>query len=891
MSLEFVSVVLLRVTLWLALVTVLAICLRRSSAALRHLVWCVGLIGAGLLPLLELLPGYQIEVWQVPAQAPAPVVAASVPDSQALALPLPPLGEPGAPVAGPVPAMAPAPASPGWPLSTWLLLLYLLPVALLLLRLGLALRRLQRLRRGFQSAPGQLQAAADQLAHRLGLGRPPRLCIDAGTAAPFTLGLHRTLVVLPPAAEDWPPLRLQAVLAHELGHIQRRDAWTQMMARLVTILYWFHPLVWLASRRLHLEQERACDDKVLALGLPASGYVEQLLGIADDCGSLPRPALVHSAIASPAELKHRLHAILRAGQRRGLGARLLKLVSVSACLLVAGVGLARPGVAAPDLQESAARKAQDSKKKTKAQQEKPQQDPEKHAAVDKHGLSEADYLAKVTTCIDDIIKCEDQEQGAFARMLLRGMQAGARQPLLQLMADPKLERAILAAEIFSEDVDKGAGHAYAKAAMPLYTRLAEQHQFSKASALLRWVLDKNLTSANALRVMLMGTAEASDGVRKLFYPDLLTAGLRSASGRNRRSVPWFFGRLQTAMISLPGEVLAVHSEALRGLFADAGLEEVYWMGVLAHRDPAILHRALDVLLAPKRELSAELSQAIAGLGVGTKDARLLQRVRDHVKRSKAEDWPLADLLPRIEYLVADYADNRVAAYRGLVPKPQELFELEEVFGVWDAEWLPNGNILITEFSLNHVSEYTKDFKKLVWRYDHLKNPYDADRLANGNTLICDTFGRRVIEVNRDKKIVWSYTRDVHPYDADRLANGNTLICDTKGSRVIEVDPQGKIVWQLRDLPNLHDADRLSNGNTLLTIRMKNEVREVTPKGETVLRIGHLRSPSDADRLPGGLTAVAENGRLGIYDRLGRLVHKQALTWVVECNFRWPARPK
>ena len=56
------------------------------------------------------------------------------------------------------------------------------------------------------------------------------------------------------------------------------------------------------------------------------------------------------------------------------------------------------------------------------------------------------------------------------------------------------------------------------------------------------------------------------------------------------------------------------------------------------------------------------------------------------------------------------------------------FRLEDIFGVWDAEPLANGNLLITEFSVNRVSELTRE-NKVVWSFDDLRNPYDADRLA------------------------------------------------------------------------------------------------------------------------------------------------------------------
>ena len=114
-------------------------------------------------------------------------------------------------------------------------------------------------------------------------------------------------------------------------------------------------------------------------------------------------------------------------------------------------------------------------------------------------------------------------------------------------------------------------------------------------------------------------------------------------------------------------------------------------------------------------------------------------------------------------LVADYSDNRIIE---LDSAGTIVNELEEVFGVWDAEILPNGNYLITEFSVSRVTERTKE-GRTVWSLGGanmgvLKNPYDADRLPNGNTLIADTFGGRVIEIDFQKNTVWSYAEDIRP---------------------------------------------------------------------------------------------------------------------------------
>lgn len=230
-------------------------------------------------------------------------------------------------------------------------------------------------------------------------------------------------------------------------------------------------------------------------------------------------------------------------------------------------------------------------------------------------------------------------------------------------------------------------------------------------------------------------------------------------------------------------------------------------------------------------------------------------------------------------LIADYSENRIIE---VDEQGRIVFQMDDVFGAWDAECLDNGNLLITEFSISRVQEVDRK-GNVIWVYEDLKNPYDADRLTNGNTLIADTFGSRVIEVDPKGNIVWKYDKEIRPFDADRLTNGNTLIADVLKDRVIEVSPAGEIVWEVKGMNNVHDADRLPNGNTLITLRSKGAVIEVDREGKIVWEIGNLLSPSDADRLPNGHTLVAENQQVREFDRRGNVVWRKEVTWAVEVN--------
>ncbi|MFM1874128.1 MAG: hypothetical protein RL398_3550 [Planctomycetota bacterium] len=230
-------------------------------------------------------------------------------------------------------------------------------------------------------------------------------------------------------------------------------------------------------------------------------------------------------------------------------------------------------------------------------------------------------------------------------------------------------------------------------------------------------------------------------------------------------------------------------------------------------------------------------------------------------------------------LIADYSDNRVVE---VDDQGRVVFSLEDIYAVWDAECLDNGNLLLTEYAVSRVREVNRKGED-VWVFESLNNPYDADRLPNGNTLIADTFGMRAIEVDKAGKIVWTYDKDVRPFDVERLPNGNTLIADMQHERVLEVSPQGEVVWEVGGMPQVHDADRLPNGNTLITLRSKGSVIEVDRDGKVVWELNGLSAPGDADRLPNGNTIVAENNRVREFDRRGTEVWRKEMMWAVEVN--------
>ena len=149
-----------------------------------------------------------------------------------------------------------------------------------------------------------------------GVDKSVILCSSSVVSTPLTWGSRAPVILLPEDALDWPEAHRRIVLRHELAHVARGDSFSQLVAGFVCALYWFHPLAWIAERRLRAECERACDDKVVSLGTPAAEYAAHLLEVARSARAFGAPGFLSVAMARPSQLEGRLLAVLNESRRR-----------------------------------------------------------------------------------------------------------------------------------------------------------------------------------------------------------------------------------------------------------------------------------------------------------------------------------------------------------------------------------------------------------------------------------------------------------------------------------------------------------------------------------------------------------------------------------------------
>ena len=101
-------------------------------------------------------------------------------------------------------------------------------------------------------------------------------------------------------------------------------------------------------------------------------------------------------------------------------------------------------------------------------------------------------------------------------------------------------------------------------------------------------------------------------------------------------------------------------------------------------------------------------------------------------------------------------------------------------------------------------------------YEQHNPDYIPESQGGPAVVVADSHNNRVVEYQRrngswEQTWQWTDERMRWTRDADRLPNGNTLIVDSNGGRVLEVAPNGSVVWNVT-LSSAYDAERIGTGD-------------------------------------------------------------------------------
>jgi bla regulator protein blaR1 len=140
---------------------------------------------------------------------------------------------------------------------------------------------------------------------------------------PGVFGVLRPVLLLPEGIrERLTETQLDAIIAHELCHVRRRDNLTAIVHMLVEAVFWFYPPVWWIGTRLLEERERACDEAVLESRREPLAYAEGILNV---CKSYVEAPMSCVSGVTGSDLKKRIVRIMahQGAHRLNLGRKLL----------------------------------------------------------------------------------------------------------------------------------------------------------------------------------------------------------------------------------------------------------------------------------------------------------------------------------------------------------------------------------------------------------------------------------------------------------------------------------------------------------------------------------------------------------------------------------------
>lgn len=291
-------------TLFAALAGLLTLALRKNRAQMRYWLWLAASVKF-LIPFSLLVSaGSQIEWRTAPAAALLPTALEQI-SQPFTTTDIPPVATPAPPATSPV-----------------------IPVLVAVWFLGCAVvlarwyARWGRIRRAVRAAsPLPIQA-------------PVKVMSSPMLLEPGVFGLFRPVLLLPDGiANRLTPTQLQAIVAHEMCHVRRRDNLAAAIHMVVEAVFWFHPLVWWIGARLVKERERACDEEVLRLGNEPQAYAEGILNVCKFYLESPLPC---ASGVTGADLKKRIEAIMTNRISQKLTPARKLLLAIAGMMAVAG---------------------------------------------------------------------------------------------------------------------------------------------------------------------------------------------------------------------------------------------------------------------------------------------------------------------------------------------------------------------------------------------------------------------------------------------------------------------------------------------------------------------------------------------------------------------------
>ncbi|HKK78661.1 MAG TPA: M56 family metallopeptidase [Phaeodactylibacter sp.] len=195
--------------------------------------------------------------------------------------------------------------------------LWLLGLSFFLLRILGGLAYVEYLKvRAVTTMTVHWQQRLAELQQQLGMRQSVTLLESGLAQVPMVLGWLKPAILIPVGTLNvLTPQQVEAVIAHELAHIYRRDYLFNILQSLIEALYYFNPAVWWISAYIRMERENCCDDMAVALCGNSLDYAKALMQI-EEAGQQHARLAMAMARKSKGQLLLRVKRILNQPQNK-----------------------------------------------------------------------------------------------------------------------------------------------------------------------------------------------------------------------------------------------------------------------------------------------------------------------------------------------------------------------------------------------------------------------------------------------------------------------------------------------------------------------------------------------------------------------------------------------
>ncbi len=120
----------------------------------------------------------------------------------------------------------------------------------------------------------------EHLQKQLGIKKKVRYLQSEKILSPLTFGHFKPVVLLPLGMiNGFPPEEIEAIILHELAHIRQNDFLINLIQTWMEILFFYHPFVWLISKKLKHLREHLCDDQAIEISGNKIAYAAALVHV------------------------------------------------------------------------------------------------------------------------------------------------------------------------------------------------------------------------------------------------------------------------------------------------------------------------------------------------------------------------------------------------------------------------------------------------------------------------------------------------------------------------------------------------------------------------------------------------------------------------------------